>query len=90
MVPQQGWQVPRELGYNETMPLCDNGALPEGMKDEPLFAVCVGLKGVKSISDECKLDMRNHEYEAEVAEWDRMPYQAKLFVGGNCVNRFVH
>lgn len=78
-----------DFGYNEIVAHCDIGALPEGMKDPPLFAVCVGLKSVKSICNECKADMQNFEYEVEIVDRDRSPHQAKLYACGRCVNRLV-
>lgn len=80
-----------DFGYQEMVAPCDIRALPEGMKDPPLFAMCVGLKGVKSISTECKVEMQKYEFEMEIVEWDRLPCQAKLYArSGRCVNRLVY
>lgn len=79
-----------DYGYTEMVPVHGIRALPECMKDIPSFSVCVGLKGVRSVSKGCKLDMLNLDYDAEIVDQERLPYQVKLFVRGRCVNRFVH
>lgn len=78
-----------DYGYSQLLPIQDIRALPEGMQDVPLFAICVGLKCVKTISKQWKENLQSHEFGAEVVNRDRLPNQVKLFDEEICINAFV-
>ncbi|XP_077512797.1 LOW QUALITY PROTEIN: uncharacterized protein LOC144123973 [Amblyomma americanum] len=73
------------FGNEDFVPLPDIRALPDKMKDAQLFANCVALQAVKTVSRDSASELLNVEVEFEVVD-SSQPCKAKLFSGDQCLN----
>ncbi|XP_029828969.2 tudor domain-containing protein 1 isoform X3 [Ixodes scapularis] len=78
-----------DFGNSEDVPKADLKALPEKFEAVPLFANCVVLDAVASVSQECAQQLVSAEVEVEVADASCQPPKVRLYVNGSCINELV-
>ncbi|KAG0412957.1 hypothetical protein HPB47_009890 [Ixodes persulcatus] len=78
-----------DFGNSEDVPKADLKALPEKFETVPLFANCVVLDAVASVSQECAQQLVSAEVEVEVADASCQPPKVRLYVNGSCINELV-
>ncbi|XP_077514625.1 tudor domain-containing 6-like isoform X3 [Amblyomma americanum] len=77
-----------DFGNEDFVPLPDIRALPDKMKDVQIFANCVALQGVKTVSKDSASELLNVEIEFKVVD-SSQPCKAKLFSGDQCLNDLI-
>lgn len=57
--------------------------------NQPVFAHCVTLEGVKSVGEECAAQLTDAEVEVEVVDGSSQPPVARLYLGNECLNELI-